>query len=332
MSEGNPAGRVPVQRVELATGHMDVMAEISQTFVEHRPRFRCVEQGRIDAGVRIAIAGGLGAGQVRYRGFEYQALADPLGRLLAGITVAGNGALRSSGAEVLTAPGDAFLHPPQAPFSMESRDSEYSLLAVPLAAAGALAEEMTGLPAAGLRFEALTPVSASLGERFGTTVDFICDQVAASAITEIHPLVAQELTRLAAGAMLEVFPNTTMTAGYLPGPGWIAAAAVNRAAAFIDARAGEPVTVQEIAAAADVSVFALQYAFQRHFGTTAEGYLRRIRLERAHHDLAQADPVSGITVEGVARRWGWATLGQFTVAYQRRFGVPPRRILGQPPP
>ena len=212
---------------------------------------------------------------------------------------------------------------------MESHDSEYSLLAVPLAAAGALAEEMTGQPAAGLRFEALRPVSASLGQRFGITVNFVCDQVAASAITEIHPLVAQELTRLAAGAMLEVFPNTTMTAGYLPGPGWVAAGAVNRAAAFIEARAGEPVTVQEIAEAADVSVFALQYAFQRHFGTTAEGYLRRVRLERAHRDLAQADPAGGITVEGVARRWGWTTLGQFTVAYQRRFGVPPSRTLGE---
>lgn len=329
MAEGNPAGQVPVQRVELATGHMDEMAEISQMFVPHQPRFRCAEQSNVDAGVQIAMVGGLGAGQVRYRGFEYRALADPLDRLLAGIMVAGNGALMSSGVEALTAPGDAFLHPPQAPFSMESNDSEYSLLGVSLADAGALAEEMTGLPAAGLRFEALTPVSASLGQRFGTTVDFICDQVAASAITEIHPLLAQELTRVAAGSMLEVFPNTTMTAGYLPGPGWVAAAAVNRAAAFIDAHAGQPVTVQEIAAAADVSVFALEYAFQRHFGTTAEGYLRRIRLERAHHDLAQADPASGITVEGVARRWGWTTPGQFTVAYQRRFGVPPSRTLGK---
>jgi len=328
MSDGNPAGRVPVQRVELATGHMDVMAEISQMFVQHQPWFRCADPGTVDAGVRIAIAGGLGAGQARYRGFEYRALGDPLDRLLAGITVAGNGALMSGGAEALTAPGDAFLHPPEAPFTFESHDSEYSLLQVPLAAAGALAEEMTGLPATDLRFEAMTPVSASLGQRFGTTVDFICDQIAASTITEIHPLVAQELSRLAAGAMLKVFPNTTMTAGYLPGPGWVAAAAVNRAAAFIAARADEPVTVQEIAAAADVSVFALQYAFQRHFGTTAEGYLRRIRLERAHHVLAQADPSSGITVEGVARRWGWTTIGQFTVAYQRRFGVPPSLTLG----
>jgi AraC-like DNA-binding protein len=328
MAEGDLAGWVPVQRVERTTGHMDEMAEISQMFVQHQPQFRCAEQSKVDAGVRIAIVGGLGAGQVRYRGFEYRALADPLDRLLAGITVAGNGALMSTGAEALTAPGDAFLHPPQAPFSMESNDSEYSLLAVSLAAAGALAEEMTGLPATGLRFEALTPVSVSLGQRFGTTVAFICNQLAASAITEIHPLVVQELTRLAAGSMLEVFPNTTMTAGYLPGPGWVAAAAVNRAAAFIDARAGEPVTVQEIAAAADVSVFALEYAFQRHFGSTAEEYLRRIRLERAHRDLAQADPASGITIEGVARRWGWTTPGQFTVAYQRRFGVPPSRTLG----
>jgi transcriptional regulator GlxA family with amidase domain len=143
------------------------------------------------------------------------------------------------------------------------------------------------------------------------------------AVAGIHPLIAGELTRLAAAAMLETFPNTAMAPGYLRGPGWVAAAAVDRAAAFIDAHAGEPVTVQEIAGAAGVSVFALRHAFRRRFGATPESHLRRVRLERAHQDLALAIPASGVTVAGVARRWGWASLGQFTLAYQRRFGVPP---------
>jgi hypothetical protein len=38
--------------------------------------------------------------------------------------------------------------------------------------------------------------------------------------------MAQELTRLAAAAMLQTFPNTTMTAFYLRAPGWVPPAAV----------------------------------------------------------------------------------------------------------
>jgi len=327
MSDGDPVGQLPVQRVELATGDMDVIAAISQMFASHRPRFRCAEPGAVDAGVSLATAGGLGAGWVRYRGFDYRAVADPLGYLLACKAVAGTGVLVTGGDEVLTAPGDAFLFPPLAPFDMESHDSEYTVVQVPLAAAGALAEEMTGLPAADLRFEAMAPLSAPRGKMFAATVDFIGGQLALPAITGIQRLVARELTRLAAAAVLETFPSTFMTAGYLRGPGWVAAAAVDRAASFIDAHAGEPVTVREIAAAAGVSAFALQYAFLRHFGATPEAHLRRVRLERAHRDLAQADPASGVTVADVARRWGWPSLGQFTVAYQRRFGEPPGGTL-----
>jgi transcriptional regulator GlxA family with amidase domain len=118
-----------------------------------------------------------------------------------------------------------------------------------------------------------------------------------------------------------------MTASYLPGPGWVASATVDRAAEFIDARADQPITVAEVAESAQVTVFALRYAFQRNLGTTPEEYLRRIRLERAHHDLASAGPASGVTVAGVARRWGWASLSQFNLAYQRRFGILPAHTL-----
>ena len=102
-----------------------------------------------------------------------------------------------------------------------------------------------------------------------------------------------------------------MTADYLVGPGWVASATVERAIEFIHARAGLPITVVEVAAWANVTVFALRYSFQQHFGTTPEGYLRRIRLERAHQDLSNADPTSDINAADVARRWGWASLSQF---------------------
>ena len=83
----------------------------------------------------------------------------------------------------------------------------------------------------------------------------------------------------------------------------------------------------EIAVAARVTPRALQAGFRRHFGDTPTGYLRRVRLERAHRELQAAGPASGLTVKAVACRWGWASHSRFAVAYQQRFGVPPSRTL-----
>ena len=134
------------------------------------------------------------------------------------------------------------------------------------------------------------------------------------------------MTRLATATLLETFPNTTMTASYIPGPGHVEPSAVRRAAAFMDAHAGSTVTVAEVAGAAGVSVRALQYAFRSHYGITPTGYLRRVRLERAHWQLQTADPAVGMTVAEAARRWGWANQAKFA-AYRAQYGVPPSHIL-----
>ena len=151
----------------------------------------------------------------------------------------GVGEISNADEELRYGPGCAFLLPGCRPSAtLVGAVAMANFLQVPLTVAGALAEEWTGMPAADLRFAAMAPVSAARQGTFGRTVDFICDQLVTSAITEIEPLLAQELTRLAAVAMLETFPNTTMTAQLLRGPGWVASATVDRATEFIDARAG----------------------------------------------------------------------------------------------
>jgi transcriptional regulator GlxA family with amidase domain len=139
--------------------------------------------------------------------------------------------------------------------------------------------------------------------------------------------MAQEMARLAAAVLLGTFPNTTMSSTHIPDPGHVPPVTVRRAAAFIDAHAGRPVTVTEIAAAAGVTPRALQYAFRRHYGTTITGYLRRVRLERAHRQLQGADPTAGATVTQIARRWGWTSPASFAAAYRNQYQVPPSHTL-----
>ncbi len=96
---------------------------------------------------------------------------------------------------------------------------------------------------------------------------------------------------------------------------------VRRAEAFMEAQAGSPVQLAEIAAAAGCSVRSLQNAFRRFRGTTPFEVLQRIRLERAQADLRQGD----VAVDAVARRYGFSNAGRFAALYTRRFGEKPSR-------
>ena len=243
------------------------------------------------------------------------------------VTLSGTGTLATAREQVHFTAGDVLLDPIDLPYSAVMRDCAFALLRVPAPVAGDLAEEHTGLPATDLRFESVAPVSASARALWSRTVAFICGQLVGSGITEISPILVQEMTRLAAAALLETFPNTSMTAAYIPGPGRVPPATVRRAAAFIDAHAEQPVTVTEIAAAAGVSARALQYTFPRHYGTTITGYLRRVRLEQAHRQLQAADPTTGTTVAEIARRWGWASPANFATAYRKLYRLPPGHTL-----
>jgi AraC-like DNA-binding protein len=107
-------------------------------------------------------------------------------------------------------------------------------------------------------------------------------------------------------------------------------ATLRRAVAFIDEHAHQDISAADIAAASYVSVRAIQLAFQRHLGVTPTEYLRRVRLERAHHDLVAADPARD-SVTGVAYRWGFGSASRFASYYRSAYGVlPAARCVASP--
>lgn len=101
---------------------------------------------------------------------------------------------------------------------------------------------------------------------------------------------------------------------------------LRRAVAFIDEHAHRDITVADIAAAAFVTIRAIQLAFRRHLDTTPAGYLRRIRLDQAHRQLQAADPDRD-SVTAVAYRWGFSSPSRFASYYRRVFGVQPSHTL-----
>ncbi|MEV7175425.1 helix-turn-helix transcriptional regulator [Kitasatospora sp. NPDC093679] len=86
-------------------------------------------------------------------------------------------------------------------------------------------------------------------------------------------------------------------------------------------------TIADIAEAAGTTPRAVQYAFHRHLDTTPTGYLRRVRLERAHRELVVADPATGTTVKQIAARWGFANPGNFAALHHHAYGATPSHTL-----
>jgi AraC-like DNA-binding protein len=204
---------------------------------------------------------------------------------------------------------------------------DLAVVRIPLAAVAQLAEAGAGVAAADLRFDAMTPVSAAMALRWRRLSTFVHEALDAPDSVADVPLVRAGLVDMVAATALTVFPNTTMRPGYVPGPGRAAPAALRRAVAYIDEHAAEPVTTSDIAAAARITPRALQAGFRQHYGATPTGYLRRVRLERAHQDLQAADPARGDTVTAVAARWGFGHAARFTDLYRERYGVLPSRTL-----
>jgi len=183
---------------------------------------------------------------------------------------------------------------------------------------------------ADLRFDSVTPVSAGTARYWQSLVAYLGRQLITpdrQAPLRRSALLQSSALDMLAAAALTVFPNTAMTAAQLPGPGYVAPAAVRRAVAFIDEHADRDISATDIAAAAHVTVRAVQLAFRRHLDTTPSAYLRRVRLDRAHQQLCAANPGDGVTVTEIATRWGFASPSRFAASYNAAYGVLPSRTL-----
>lgn len=101
---------------------------------------------------------------------------------------------------------------------------------------------------------------------------------------------------------------------------------VRAAVEFIHAHAGEPLTVADIARAADISVRGLQESFQRTLDRTPMNYLREVRLRRSYEDLERTAPGEA-SVADIASRWGFTHMGRFSSEYLQRFGEYPKNTL-----
>lgn len=97
---------------------------------------------------------------------------------------------------------------------------------------------------------------------------------------------------------------------------------------YIQANWNRPLTVEEIAAACDVSVRSVFSRFKQHLGTAPLTYLRDLRLDHAHQRLLGDGEDSVISI---AMSCGFSSFGHFARRYRERFGELPSTTLARRP-
>jgi AraC-like DNA-binding protein len=224
-------------------------------------------------------------------------------------------------------PGTPVLLPPHQAVSTLWADTDAGCVCLHAADVERVAAETTGIETITLRFTGLRPMSPGHARHWNDVVRYLVGAVLRHPDVTTAPLVAGQLTRLLAEAVLDTFPSTTMDTRRRIPPDHATPAPVRRAIDFIEANADREMTLSEIAAASGIGPRGLQAAFLRHQDTTPAAYARRVRMERAHRELQAADPAARDTVRAVAARWGFADPSHFAAAYQQTYGHPPGQAL-----
>lgn len=174
-------------------------------------------------------------------------------------------------------------------------------------------------------FDSAEPISAPHSELMLNAATVAAEYMQAG--TFRHPLVRASLFHSLSMAALECFPLSADPQERTLSPA-AQLAKFRRAARFIEDHASLPITVVDIASAADATLAQLNAAFRVHSGTTARGYLQRVRLSAAHTELQVSDPAATDLAE-VAARWGFADLDRFSRRYRDAYGVPPSATLAR---
>jgi AraC-like DNA-binding protein len=175
-----------------------------------------------------------------------------------------------------------------------------------------------------LRFTGLDPVPPQAAAQWQAARSFFTSLLTGPAADS--PLLVSSAADMLAAVTLQTFPNTALTDPTIEDRHDAHPATLARAIAFIEENAHTDISISDIAAAAYVSVRAVQLAFRHHRDMTPLEYLRQVRLDHAHRDLLAANPETE-TVTGIAYRWGFPSASRFSAYYRRRYGGTPSQTL-----
>jgi AraC-like DNA-binding protein len=142
-----------------------------------------------------------------------------------------------------------------------------------------------------------------------------------------HPRVTSHLDTTIMSLLLASFPHRH-TELYDRAGDACAPYYVRRAEDYVHAHWREPISIGDLADAANVSVRSLFSGFRRFRGLTPMSYVKALRLDLAHGELVCANPAEK-SVTDIALACGFAHMSKFARDFQGRFGERPSAVLGR---
>jgi len=110
-------------------------------------------------------------------------------------------------------------------------------------------------------------------------------------------------------------------------PRRVAPAQVRRVEAYIEAHWNQPVSIEGLAVAANVSARSVFHAFKAFRGYSPMEFLKRERLRHAREMLTRSGPHESVT--NVTFACGFGNMGRFAHDYQKAFGEMPSETLNR---
>lgn len=261
--------------------------------------------------------------------FDMSYAVTPLGRIC--LCLVHEGTIQDhsfQGVEDSFGPGDVVsFAPPELPYAGRICSARYNITMLEPGLLTQVAATAGTSGSGPVRLTGHRPHSPEAARKLRETIAYVRNLLVTLPSDAAQPLVVSTATQHLAASVLATFPNTAVTEPTAADRNDAHPVMLRRALAYIDDHADQPVTVADIAAAAHVTVRALQYAFRRRLDTTPLAHLRRVRLARAHQDLLHADPGEGVTVTEIATRWGFWHPGRFAAFYRETYSRSPHRTL-----
>ena len=182
-----------------------------------------------------------------------------------------------------------------------------------------------------IAFDFRRPVAS---EACGALVDllrWVCRDLEYATPVSLLPITKSGVENLILETILSACPHDIKVSMTRPKVGAVPQN-VRRCEEFVEAHAGDQITIADMVAVSGASKRMLFQAFRDYRGTSPMAYLKSRRLERAHDELASADG-SECTVSQIASAWGFGHSGRFSKEYRAQFGCNPSDSLhGEPNP
>jgi AraC-like DNA-binding protein len=187
-----------------------------------------------------------------------------------------------------------------------------------------VAQTLTGAPQPGpIRFDMQVDFTTPQGRQLHRMFAACATAIEKGALFQ-HPLSASDLrVEYDLVVALLTLQNSNVSHVIARADGGAKPREMRRALAYMHANLGEPITILDIANAAEVNVRTLQKGFQRAFGKTPVQVLRNARLDAAHYHLLARSDVPSVT--DTAYSCGFSHLGRFSAQYRARFGHAPSK-------